>query len=151
MSNPGPAVTIGLHPQNLTSAQALRLIGQVKGVNIAATGDTAIPVIDSSLFIAKELIVTNANNSGNAAPATLAYVTVNTATNTNGTSLFGNVSLANSTVTPTNYVEISNSVGNTANSAVANVTNLYFNVNTVSGNAGTVDVYVYGYDLSQTL
>ena len=42
MANPGPAVTVSLHPQGLTSAQALRLIGQAKGVNIAATGDTPI-------------------------------------------------------------------------------------------------------------
>lgn len=148
MSNPGPAVTIGLHPQNLTSAQALRVIGQAKGVNIASTGDTAFPVIDSSGFIVKELIVTNANNGGNAASAALAYLTINTAPSAGGTSLFGNVSLANSTVLPTGVVDVSVSASNVAQ---ANLTNLYVNVNTASGNVGTVDVYVYGYDISQTL
>ena len=105
---------------------------------------------DSSTFVAKQLIVTNSNNAGASASAALAYVTIQTGPNQTGTSLFGNVSLANSTATPLNFVEVSN-WGSAGNIATANITNLYLNVNTVSGNAGTVDVYVYGLDFSQTL
>jgi hypothetical protein len=126
------------------------LIGQAKGVNMTATGDTAIPVIDSSLFVAKQLVIANSNNSGNNSSAALAYVTIQTGPNQTGTSLFGNVSLANSTATTSNFVEVSD-WGSAGNIATANVSNLYVNVNTVSGNTGTVDVYVYGLDFSQTL
>jgi len=42
MSNPGPASTQTIHPSNLASNQAIRLLGVLTGVNVNATGDNAI-------------------------------------------------------------------------------------------------------------
>lgn len=145
MSNPGPAVTTSSHPQNVTSGQTLRLLGSALGVNAAATGDTAIPVINSTNFLAKELIVTNANNAGATANASGTILAVRTAPNAGGTSLFGAITLTPCT-TPTG---VSYNDASATTAAYANLTNLYARVTTASGNTATVDVYVYGYDFSQ--
>ena len=51
MSNPGPAITTSIHPQNLASNQALRVIAMAKGVSVGALGDIAIPVIDTAFWV----------------------------------------------------------------------------------------------------
>ena len=144
MANPGPAVTVGLHPQNVTSSQTLRVLAQAKGVNVAATGDTPAQVINSTNFFVKEVVITNANNAGAATNVAAANVRVYTGANATGTSIFGNVTLTNCTTV--NGLQDAFASANAT--TYSNLTNLYVNVGAASANVGTVDVYVYGYDYS---
>ena len=48
MANPGPATTVANHPQVLGSNQALRLLASAQSVSLAVTGDTVLPVLNSS-------------------------------------------------------------------------------------------------------
>ena len=148
MSNPGPATTVSAHPSNVTTNQALRLIGVAKGVNLAATGFTPVPVVNSTAYLPKEMIVTNVNNAG--AVVSLSTSTALGITTTNAgspSSLFGalttaQISALSTAVLGTAYVDSSST-----SLAYANQT-LYANVTTASGATGTGDVYVYGYDFS---
>ena len=148
MSNPGPATTVSAHPSNVTTNQALRLIGVAKGVNLAATGFTPVPVVNSTAYLPKEMIVTNVNNAG--AVVSLSTTTALGITTTNAgspSSLFGalttaQISALSTAVLGTAYVDSSST-----SLAYANQT-LYANVTTASGATGTGDVYVYGYDFS---
>jgi len=57
MSNPGPAITNSTHPSNLNSQQALRVLAVLKGVSVAALGDTPLPVINSALYLPVPLLL----------------------------------------------------------------------------------------------
>ena len=148
MSNPGPATTVSAHPSNVTTNQALRLIGVAKGVNLAATGFTPVPVVNSTAYLPKEMIVTNVNNAG--AVVSLSTSTALGITTTNAgspSSLFGalttaQISALSTAVLGTAYVDSSSTSLSYANQT------LYANVTTASGATGTGDVYVYGYDFS---
>ena len=148
MSNPGPATTVSAHPSNVTTNQALRLIGVAKGVNLAATGFTPVPVVNSTAYLPKEMIVTNVNNAG--AVVSLSTTTALGITTTNAgspSSLFGalttaQISALSTAVLGTAYVDSSST-----SLAYANQT-LYVDVTVASGATGTGDVYVYGYDFS---
>ena len=48
MANPGPSSTTTIHPSNLASNQAIRLLGVAIGVNVNATGDQAVIAISNS-------------------------------------------------------------------------------------------------------
>jgi hypothetical protein len=63
MANPGPASSIQTHPQVLSSNQALRLLGSAQSINCNATGDTAIPILNTSSYIILYVIATNASIS----------------------------------------------------------------------------------------
>jgi len=148
MSNPGPATTVSAHPSNVTTNQALRLIGVAKGVNLNAVAFTPIPVNNSTAYLPKELIVTNVNNNGSvvslSTSTALGIATVNSGS---PSSLFGALttaqlaSLSTSTL-GTAYVDSSSTSLSYANQT------LYANVTVASGATGTGDVYVYGYDFS---
>jgi hypothetical protein len=148
MSNPGPSITVSAHPSNVTTNQALRLIGVAKGVNLAATGYTPVPVVNSTAYLPKEMIVTNVNNAG--AVVSLSTSTALGITTTNAgspSSLFGALTTAqiaalSTAVLGTAYVDSSSTSLSYANQT------LYANVTTASGATGTGDVYVYGYDFS---
>jgi len=148
MSNPGPATTVSAHPSNVTTNQALRLIGVAKGVNLAATGFTPVPVVNSTAYLPKEMIVTNVNNAG--AVVSLSTSTALGITTTNAgspSSLFGaltttQIAALSTAVLGTAYVDSSST-----SLAYANQT-LYVDVTVASGATGTGDVYVYGYDFS---
>ena len=148
MSNPGPAITVSAHPSNVTTNQALRLIGVAKGVNLAATGFTPVPVVNSTAYLPKEMIVTNVNNAG--AVVSLSTSTALGITTTNAgspSSLFGaltttQIAALSTAVLGTAYVDSSSTSLSYANQT------LYANVTTASGATGTGDVYVYGYDFS---
>ena len=47
-TNPGPAVATTIHPQSVTSNQAIRLLGVATGVNLSATGDAVAPLMGYS-------------------------------------------------------------------------------------------------------
>jgi hypothetical protein len=138
MANPGPNVVNTNHTQNLASNQAIRLLGYVQGVNVNATGDTAIPVINSTTFSVSNVVLVNASIS-----LTTAAAGVFTAPSAGGTAIVANAALSALTG-PT--VVSQRTVASTATQT--NLGNLYFNVGTAQGAAATVDVYVYGYDFS---
>jgi hypothetical protein len=138
MSNPGPASTQTIHPSNLATNQAIRLLGVLVGVNVNATGDNAIPVFNTSSFSVTNFIVTNASTS-----LTTAVAAVYPAANAQGTAIVA-ASTALSGNTAANVVNQLT----VASTLVQSTQNIYFRVTTAQGAAATADVYVYGYDFS---
>ena len=136
-TNPGPAVTTSNHPQNLSSNQAIRLLAYAQGVNLNATGDTVMPVIDSTTYSVKNVVLTNASIS-----LTTAAAGVFTAPSAAGTAIVANAALSAATG-PTVVSERT-----VASTAAQSGQNLYVNVGTAQGAAATGDIYVYGYDFS---
>ena len=140
MANPGPASTVANHPQNLGTNQALRLLASYQSVNLAATGDTVLPILNTSRFSVSNVVVTNASTDLSATTVPLAGVFP--APGASGTAIVSNASL--SALTSASVVS-----QRTINSTAAQTTqNLYFNVGTAASYAATVDVFVYGYDLT---
>jgi hypothetical protein len=140
MANPGPASTVANHPQNLGTNQALRLLASYQSVNLAATGDTVLPILNTGSYSVSNVIVTNA--STNLSTATVPLAGVFPAPGASGTAIVSNASL--SALTGATVVS-----QRTINSTAAQTTqNLYFNVGTAASYAATVDVFVYGYDLT---
>ena len=148
MSNPGPATTVSAHPSNVTTNQALRLIGVAKGVNLNAVAFTPISVNNSTAYLPKELIVTNVNNAG--AVVSLSTTTALSITTTNvgsPSSLFGALTTAQIAALSTSTLGTAYLDSSSTSLSLANQT-LYADVTVASGATGTGDVYVYGYDFS---
>jgi len=142
MSNPGPAVTNTTHPSNLNSQQALRVLGVLKGVSTAAAADFAVQINNSALYVPVSVVVANANNNGATQSVASVNLGVYTATAKNGSAVLTAAALTSQT-TPA-YVTISAATNpNTALSAQT----VYVNISTAFATA-TVDVYIYGYDLT---
>ena len=138
MANPGPASTTTIHPQNLASNQAIRLLAVVTGVNVNATGDQAVlQIINSSNYSVSNVVFTNGSISLTTAAAGLF-----TAPSAGGTGVVANAAL--SALTGPTVV----SQRTVASTATQSGQNLYLNVGTAQGAAATMDVYVYGYDFS---
>ena len=137
MANPGPAVTISNHPIQLGSNQAIRLLASYQSVNVNATGDTVLPILDTGSYSVSNVIFTNASTS-----LTTALAGVFTAPNAGGTGIVANAAL--SALTGATVV----SQRTVASTATQTGQNLYVNVGTAQGAAATMDVFVYGYDLT---
>jgi hypothetical protein len=137
MANPGPATTVANHPSNLATNQALRLLASYQGVNVNATGDTVLPILNTNSYSVSNVIFTNASIS-----LTTAAAGVFTAPSAGGTGIVANAAL--SALTGSTVV----SQRTVASTALQTGPNLYVNVGTAQGAAATMDVYVYGYDLS---
>lgn len=137
MANPGPATTVANHPSNLASNQAIRLLASYQGVNVNATGDTVLPINNTNSYGVSNVIFTNASVSLTTAAAGLF-----TAPSAGGTGIVANAAL--SALTASTVV----SQRTVASTALQTGQNLYVNVGTAQGAAATMDVYVYGYDLS---
>ena len=137
MANPGPATTVANHPSNLASNQALRVLASFQGVNVNATGDTVLPILNTNSYSVSNVIFTNASVS-----LTTAAAGVFTAPAAGGTGIVANAAL--SAMTGSTVV----SQRTVASTALQTGQNLYVNVGTAQGAAATMDVYVYGYDLS---
>ena len=145
MSNPGPAVTNSTHPSNLNSQQALRVLAVLKGVSVAALGDTPLPVINSALYLPTTIVIANANNNGatqSVASVALGVYTAPLGASGSGTAVLTTAALTGQS-TPS-YVTVSSS---TDTATALSAQTLYINQTTAVATA-TVDVYVYGYDLS---
>jgi hypothetical protein len=140
MANPGPASTVANHPQVLGSNQALRLLASFQSVNLATTGDTVLPVLNSGNYSVSNVIIADA--STNLSTATVPFAGVFTAPGASGTAIVANATL--SALTGPTVV----SQRTVASTAAQSGQNLYFNVATASSYAATVDVFVYGYDLT---
>jgi hypothetical protein len=137
MANPGPSTTVTIHPSNLASNQAIRLLAVATGVNVNATGDQAVlPIINSSNYSVSNVVFTNASTSLTTAAAGLF-----TAPSASG-GIVSNAAL--SALTGSTVV----SQRTVASTATQTSQNLYLNVGTAQGAAATMDVYVYGYDFS---
>lgn len=134
MSNPGAASTTYNPTQNLSSDQAIRLIGKANGVNLGVVGDTAIPCINTSAFSVLNVIVTNA--SASLAQAQGALYTLPAA---GGTAIVSPAALSACTTAAKIYSGTINSTDNPS------VNTLYYRCTTVNTAAATADVYVYGY------
>jgi hypothetical protein len=137
MANPGPATTVANHPSNLSSNQAIRLLASFQGVNLNATGDTVLPINNTTSYSVSNVIVTNASTS-----LTTAAAGVFPAPAAGGTAIVANAAL--SACTGATVV----SQRTVASTAAQTTQNIYFNVATAQGAAATADVYVYGYDLT---
>jgi hypothetical protein len=142
MANPGPASTQTIHPSNLATNQAIRLLAFASAVPISQTGDAAVtlPINNTSSYNVQNVAITNANVdvSGGA----LAIWTAPAGT---GTEIVTNASLTSNT--SSTYVTNSTVVAGTKATRLTAQT-LYVRVGTaVAG--GTVDVFVYGYDFSE--
>jgi len=142
MANPGPASTTTIHPSNLASNQAIRLLAFASAVPVSQTGDAAVtlPINNTSSYNVQFVAITNANVdvSGGA----LAIWTAPAGT---GTEIVTNASLTSNT--SSTYVTNATVVAGTKAKRLTDQT-LYVRVGTaVAG--GTVDVFVYGYDFSE--
>ena len=138
MANPGPSTTVTIHPQNVTSNQAIRLLAVATGVNVNATGDQAtLSIINSSNYSVSNVVFTNASVSLSSAAAGLF-----TAPSAGGTGVVANSAL--SALSASTVV----SQRTVASTAIQSGQNLYLNVGTAQGATATMDVYVYGYDFS---
>lgn len=137
MANPGPATTVTNHPSNLATNQAIRLLASFQGVNVNATGDTVLPVINTDRYSVSNVVFTNASTS-----LTTALAGVFTAPSAGGTAIVANAAL--SALTSASVV----SQRTVASTAAQTGQNLYVNVGTAQGAAATMDVFVYGYDLT---
>jgi hypothetical protein len=137
MANPGPAVTITSHPQQVGTNQSLRLLASYQSVNCNVLGDTVLPLINASSYSVSNVIFTNASTSLTTAAAGLF-----TAPSAGGTGIVANAAL--SALSAASVV----SQRTVASTAAQAGQNLYFNVATAQGAAATCDVFVYGYDLT---
>lgn len=138
MSNPGPAVTTNTPVQNLSSDQAIRLLGKVNGVSMNAVADTIIPMINTGSFSVSNVIVTNASAS-----LAQAVAGTYTAAAAGGTTIVTAAALSGATGPS---IVVQQIVASTANPGVTAPQNsLYFRVTTVNTAAATADVYIYGY------
>ena len=142
MSNPGPAVQNSTHPSNLNSQQALRVLGVLKGVSTAAAADFAVQINNSALYVPVSVVVANANNAGATQSVASVNLGVYTAVAKGGSTVLTAAALTSQT-TPS-YVTIS--AATNPNTALSSQT-VYVNISTAFATA-TVDVYIYGYDLS---
>jgi len=142
MSNPGPASTQSIHPSNLATNQAIRLLAYASGVPISQTGDSSVslPVNNTTTYAVTNVAITNANKD-----VSSGALAIWTGVNGTGTEIVTNAALTGNTSSA--YVTNSTVVSATKNANLS-AQNLYVKVGTaVSG--GTVDIFVYGYDFSE--
>lgn len=137
MANPGPASTTSNHPSGLATNQALRLLASYQSVNVNATGDTVLPIVNSGRWSVSNVVFTNASID-----LTTAEAGVFTAPSAGGTAIVADAilsALSSSSVVSQRTV---------ASTAAQTGDNLYVNVSVAQGAAATMDVFVYGYDLT---
>jgi len=137
MSNPGPASTQTNHPSGLATNQAIRLLASAQGVNVNATGDTVLPIQNSGRWSVSNVVFTNAS-----VDLTTAEAGVFTAPSAGGTAIVADAIL--SAMSSASVV----SERTVASTAAQTGGNLYVNVSVAQGAAATMDVFVYGYDLT---
>lgn len=137
MSNPGPASTQTIHPTNLATNQALRLIASAQGVNLNQIGDTVAPILAAGSVSVQSVIVANASTS-----LTTAYLAVYTGAGATGTAVKSAYALSGNDATAKVVVTAATSTNAVSGSP------LYIRCTTAQGAAATADVFIYGYDLS---
>lgn len=123
--------------QNLSCNQAIRLLAKVKGLNVNAVADTAVPVIAATTWSVKDVVFANCS-----AAMSTAAVGIFTSPGSAGTAVLASLLL---TTLTTPALSIQDAAPTTTNMQTAQA--LYVRNITALGSAGTVDVFVYGYDL----
>jgi len=142
MSNPGPASATTIHPSNLATNQAIRLLASASAVPLSLTGDATVTlqVNNTTSYCVQNVAITNANKDVSAG-----YLAIWTGPAGTGTEIVTNAALTSNTSSA--YVTNSTVVSATKNANLSAQT-LYVKVGTaVAG--GTVDIFVYGYDFSE--
>ena len=63
MANPGPSSTTTIHPSNLATNQAIRLLAYASAVPISQTGDSSVtlPINNTTTYAVTNVAITNAN------------------------------------------------------------------------------------------
>lgn len=135
--NPGAAQTTTNHPINLSSNQAIRLIGSAQSVNLNNVADTVAQILVAGRVSVAYVLVTNASIS-----LSTAQIAVYTAPAAGGTAVLSPTALTGATTAA--------KVVNTAASSTDAVTGqyLYIRNTTAQAAAATADVFIYGYDLT---
>jgi hypothetical protein len=132
VTNPGPQ-----------GAQALRLLGVAKGVSGIATGDAAVmQIINASTWLPVSMITTNSLLSGASGSVATLALGLFTAAAAGGTAIKSNAALAGNTAATAAVV-----VATTVTAVAQTTQQVYINVGTALA-ASSIDVYLYGYDLS---
>lgn len=142
MSNPGPASATTIHPSNLATNQAIRLLASASAVPLSFTGDATVTlqINNTTSYAVTNVAITNANKDVSAG-----YLSIWTGPAGTGTEIVTNAALTSNT--GATYVTNSTVVSATKNVNLSAQT-LYVKVGTaVAG--GTVDIFVYGYDFSE--
>jgi hypothetical protein len=148
--NAGPSssstgnTTANMSPSSTTQlpvpqgAFALRLLGMVKSLPVSTVGDPVLmPIINATRWIPTTVVTANAN-------VTMATATVGlyTAAAAGGTAVLTTAALTGQTTNAFAYVRAA-----TAAAASLTAQSLFVNVG-VAVATGTVDLYLYGYDIS---
>jgi hypothetical protein len=94
MANPGPSSTTTIHPSNLASNQAIRLLGVATGVSVNATGDQAVIAMFTAPSAAGTAIVANAALSALTGSTVVSQRTVASTATQSGQNLYLNVGTA---------------------------------------------------------
>lgn len=161
MANPGPSVVntanTGLAQQTFNlpnggaaafpmTANALRCIAESRATPLGVLGDVAIPVNNTSSFVPTVVVVSNGLVGGVSGSVAAASLGIFTGAGSTGTTirtagvLTGQTSTAVATVTASPAVAVAIPI-------TTATPNIFVNIGTALANA-TVDLFVYGYDLS---
>lgn len=151
MANPGPASQVtqqtvaGYTPVNTSSNPAMllsnarRLLAVARGVSLATTGDILqMPVINALTWAATDIVVANAVGGS----AATGNITINTGAAVTGTSV-RTAGVLTGVTGPLTLLAAA-----AANLAVINTAQSLFVNGTVALAGVTVDIFVYGYDLT---
>lgn len=153
--NPGPSVT--QTPQNaaviapfstlkqpvVQGAFQYRLLAVALGVPLSAVGDiVAMPVINASIWVPALIVTANGRVSGVQASIATAAIAVNSGPAGAAPVIKANATLANNSAAGS-AIALATTIANLAQTAQT----LFINVGTALANA-TVDLYLYGYDIS---
>ena len=144
MANPGPASSTSVHPSALSSQQANRLLAVQKGLYVASLGDTALPIQNSTLYSVQQIVVANANASGVSSDVHTVGFGLYTLPAQGGNAIYTNAVLTG--VTGSTVVSVITPTTTAAQTAQT----IYAHIATATVSGATVDVYVFGYDLSPT-
>ena len=142
MANPGPSSTTTIHPSNLATNQAIRLLAYASSVPISQTGDASvtIPINNTTTYCVQNVAITNANKD--VSSGALAIWTAPAGT---GTEIVSNAALTGNT---SSAFVTNSTVVSTTKTANLSAQTLYVKVGTLVA-GGTVDIFVYGYDFSE--
>ena len=136
MADPNSQTSLPL--QNLSSNQAIRLLGKVHNLNLNATGDNAFPIINATKYSVKDVVIANSSITTTVSSAVLAIYPSPEAA---GTAILSSADLSAITG-PTVIIDSAPTVTTIQTAQV-----LYARVTVAQGAACTVDLLLYGYDL----
>src|ERR1700742_5133788 len=118
---------------NYQGSNALRLLGQARGVNANAVGDTPLPVINATKWVVQAVLTANASTTA----VSNAYFSVYAATNNRGTTIVTAGALTGlTTTTAVEYPTV------TATNTIQTGSTMYVHIGTtLAGGAGAVGRY----------